>query len=327
MPLLAILPVAAAVVAWWLTRQVLRHAPLDHPTTRSSHSQPTPRGGGLALVGTTLLGLVAGVALGVVEPALALALGGGGTVVAAVGWWDDRTSVPPRLRLAAQTVAAIWALCWLGGLPVVALGTHRVALGLPGALVGVAGILWAINLFNFMDGIDGIAGGEAVSVGGGGALLLSMAGVPGGTAVALLLAGASLGFLAWNWAPARIFVGDVGSGFLGFAFAVLAIWSEDRGGPSIVVWAVLAMVFVLDATLTLVRRVLRREQLTQAHRHHAYQRLVQAGWPHRTVTLAVLGINLVLLGMAYQLPPLLALAASVVLCGVAYLLVERVRPM
>jgi Fuc2NAc and GlcNAc transferase len=121
-------------------------------------------------------------------------------------------------------------------------------------------------------------------------------------------------------------MGDVGSGFLGFAFAVLAIWSEDRAGPSIISWAVLSMVFILDATVTLIRRGLRRERVTEGHRHHAYQRLVQAGWSHRAVTSAVLGLNVVLIGSAL-LSPLNALAAAVVLCSVSYLLVERVRPM
>jgi len=325
-PVQATLPLGCAVLAWWLTRTVLRHAPLDHPTTRSSHSQPTPRGGGLAIVATTVAGLMVGVALGLVDFRLGLAVGCGGSVVAAIGWWDDHAGVSPPVRLAVQAVAAAWALWWLGGLPHVMLGAHRVELGIFGGMLGLAGILWAINLFNFMDGIDGIAGVEAVCLGAGGALLLMRFGVAGGVTAPLLIAGASLGFLAWNWAPARIFMGDVGSGFLGFAFAVLAIWSEDRDGPSIVAWAVLAMVFVLDATVTLIRRGLRREPLTEGHRHHAYQRLVLAGWSHRAVTSAVLGLNLVLLGAAL-LPPLTALVFSIVLCGVCYLLVERVRPM
>ncbi len=326
MPVLVLFTVGSALSAWWLTRWVLRHAPLDHPTTRSSHERPTPRGGGLAIVVTTLLGAGVAVSVGMLDPHLGLALGGGGSFVAAVGWWDDRAGVPPRLRLAAHALAATWALWWLGGLPMIMLGSTRVELGLLGSLLGLAGIVWAINLFNFMDGIDGIAGVEASCAGLGGALLLMGHGASGGAVVPLLIAGASLGFLAWNWAPARIFMGDVGSGYLGFAFAVLAIWSEDQAGPSIMSWAVLSMVFILDATVTLIRRGLRRERVTEGHRHHAYQRLVLAGWSHRAVTSAVLGLNVVLIGTAL-LPPLTALATAVVLCGVSYLVVERVRPM
>ncbi|MEO8140630.1 MAG: glycosyltransferase family 4 protein [Gemmatimonadota bacterium] len=317
----------SAGLAWLLTMWVLRRAPLDHPTTRSSHSQPTPRGGGLAIVVTTLLGTAAGAVLGVVDQPLAWALSGGGLLIAAVGWWDDHGGVRARLRLGAHLLAAGWALWWLGGLPTVRLGLLQLEPGMAGSLLGVAGIVWSINLFNFMDGIDGIAGGEALCVGAGGAFLLALRGMAGDTVVPLVLAGASLGFLGWNWPRALIFMGDVGSGFLGFAFAVVAIWSEDRGGPSLILWAVLAMVFVLDATVTLLRRALRRERLTEGHRHHAYQRLVQAGWSHRAVSATVIGLNLALIAAAALLPPLAALGLAAVLCAIAYLLVERLRPM
>ena len=231
-----ILALIAVTTSAWLTGRVRAYALarrlLDVPNVRSSHSTPTPRGGGVAIVVAVLLVLVAGVALKVIDSRLALALGGGGLLVAWVGWWDDHTGLRPPVRAAGHAVAALWALYWLGGYPTLRLGDFVVSLGPAGSLLALIGIVWAVNLFNFMDGIDGIAGVEAVTVGTGGALLLWAAGQSGGASVSLAIAAAALGFLFWNWAPARIFMGDAGSGFLGFSFAVLAIWSENTHGPS-----------------------------------------------------------------------------------------------
>jgi len=326
-PLLIVLVVGAvALSSFVLTGLVLRRAPLDHPSERSSHQVPTPRGGGIAIVSVTILGLLWSARVGWSDLQLVMALAGGGAIVAIAGWWDDRHGVSPRLRMVVHLVAALVGLWLIGGFTSIGVGSVRLELGLAGDLLALAGIVWAINLFNFMDGIDGIAGVEAVTVGVGGALLLALQGQAGPAVIPLLIAAASIGFLVWNWAPARIFMGDVGSGFLGYCFAILAVWSDQRGGPSVFSWAALAMVFILDATVTLIRRFRRRERLTEAHRSHAYQRLAQAGWSHRRVTGTVLALNLLLVAVAL-LPPLAALALSLLLCGSCYLGVERVRPM
>lgn len=321
----------ALVTSGWLTGRVRAYALarrlIDVPNVRSSHTTPTPRGGGIAIVAAVLLALVVAVPLGMIDPRLALALGGGGSLVAWVGWWDDHSGLRPRVRAAWHAGAAIWALVWLNGFPALHLDDWIVPLGYWGSPLAVIGIVWAINLFNFMDGIDGIAGIEAISVGAGGTLLLWASGH--GDAAPLSVALSALGFLWWNWSPARIFMGDVGSGFLGFAFGVIAIWSENIGGPPVLAWGILAMVFVFDATVTLIRRGLRRERLAQAHRNHAYQRLVQSGWPHAGVSLAVLGVNLMLLGLVLALRTHLlpALGGALLCCGLAYVWVERRRPM
>ena len=178
-----ILALIAVTTSAWLTGRVRAYALarqlLDVPNVRSSHSTPTPRGGGVAIVVAVLLVLVAGVALKVIDSRLALALGGGGLLVAWVGWWDDHTGLRPQVRAAGHAVAALWALYWLGGYPTLRLGDFVVSLGPAGSLLALIGIVWAVNLFNFMDGIDGIAGVEAVTVGTGGALLLWAAGQSG----------------------------------------------------------------------------------------------------------------------------------------------------
>ncbi|MBA3659782.1 MAG: glycosyl transferase family 4, partial [Gemmatimonadales bacterium] len=204
-------------------------------------------------------------------------------------------------------------------------------LGLLGTCLGGLGIVWATNLYNFMDGIDGLAAGESTVAGGVGALLL-MTTAPSLAWVAAVLAAASGGFLVWNWPPARLFMGDVGSGFIGFVFGVLAVAGERYSSMPALLWLVLLGPFVADATITLLRRMARGERWHAAHRSHAYQRAVQAGRSHRTVTLAMLALTVVS-GMAAAIierrPVLLlpVLLASIALLAGAYVAVERVHPM
>ena len=189
-----------------------------------------------------------------------------------------------------------------------------------------------VNLYNFMDGIDGIAGVEATMAGAVGAMLSWYTGLPSIAVCAAVVAAGAAGFLVWNRPPAKIFMGDVGSGVLGFFFAVIALASETRGGPPLIVWAGLLGVFIVDATATLVRRVLHGEKWYSAHRSHAYQRAVQAGWSHARVTGAVMLIN-VLLALAAvvagALPSTLPWIGGVMIAflGAVYLRVERIRPM
>jgi Fuc2NAc and GlcNAc transferase len=305
---------------------------LDVPNARSSHSSPTPRGGGLAIAVALLASIAAGWAFGAVPRAPALALIAGGGVVATLGWLDDHRDLPVRVRLPLQVAAAGAAVYALGGLPELSWGAGTLRLGGFGALVAVLGIVWSLNLFNFMDGIDGIAAGEALSVAGWGGVLLLLSGEGGLAAASFAVAAAAAGFVPWNWMPARIFMGDVGSGLLGYVLAVVALASERAGAVPLVAWAVLYGVFVFDATATLLRRLARGERVYQAHRSHAYQRLTQSGWSHGRVSGAVLALNLCLAGLAFvavsspERTPAAVVAALALLAG-AYLLVERRRPM
>ncbi|HEX2218042.1 MAG TPA: glycosyltransferase family 4 protein [Gemmatimonadales bacterium] len=318
-----------------LSAAVLRYARsralLDVPTTRSSHTRPTPRGGGLGMVLVVLGGVALLTTTGRLAVPTGIALLGGGTIVAAIGWLDDLKDISAAARLAAHAVAALWAVVWLGGLPSLTVGTEAVRMGAAGGVLAVLGVVWATNLYNFMDGIDGLAAGEAASVGLVGAMLLASR-HPGLAAVAAIVMGAAAGFLPWNWQPARIFMGDVGSGFLGFVLAALAVASENTDAVPALVWLLLLGIFFADATITLVRRMARRERWYAAHRGHAYQRATQAGGSHARVTSAVLVLNGGLAGLAWlglerpQLLPSLLLLAAALLTGL-YLLVERWRPM
>jgi Fuc2NAc and GlcNAc transferase len=313
-------------------RYATRRAIFDVPNARSSHARPTPRGGGLAIVATTQLAVLGLATSGRLAPGPAAAFAGGGLAIAAVGWLDDRSGLGAPVRLLVHVLAAAWAVAWLGGLPALSLGSTAVPLGAPGAALASLGIVWAVNFYNFMDGIDGIAAGEALVAGAAGGALLLAAGQPGLAALALALAAAAAGFLVWNWAPARIFMGDVGSGYLGFMFGALAVGSENAGGPPVLAWAVLLGVFLGDATVTLVRRVVRGERWYAAHRTHAYQRAVDCWHRHEAVTGGVLALSVLLALLAWwgtaapaALPGAVGAAAALVVG--AYWAVERRRPM
>ncbi|MEO8576853.1 MAG: glycosyltransferase family 4 protein [Gemmatimonadales bacterium] len=326
---------AAAILSWLLASRVRLYALdrlLDIPNERSSHSTPTPRGGGLAIAVTALGGIIIAAMLGWIDSDLAIALSGGGTMIATVGWVDDHNDLPALTRFAVQFLSAAWAMFWLGGLPSLSVGVLSVHMGLVGTVLGVIGIVWAINLYNFVDGIDGLAAGEAISTGVIGGLILLAMGQVGLAIVSFLIAAASAGFLPLNWAPAKLFMGDVGSGMLGYLFAVLAIASENTGAVPLLIWVLLLGAFVFDATVTLCRRIAHGEKWYHAHHSHAYQRMVQAGRSHAQVSSTILIINLALavLAIVAWLRPtffLIAIGAGAVLLSIIYLSVERIRPM
>jgi Fuc2NAc and GlcNAc transferase len=322
--------VAAVVLTGLVRRHAVRHGLIDVPNERSSHVTPTPRGGGLAIVVVTLSGAVVLAGTGVLRSAVAVAVLGG-ALVAWVGWLDDRRGVPAAIRVLAHFAAAAWALWWLGGMPMLIVGRESVSLGAFGWLLAAVAIVWAVNLTNFMDGIDGLAGTEAATVSLTAAALLAAAD-PGVAALAAVTGAAALGFLGWNWQPARVFMGDVGSGFLGYLLAVLGVASENHGTLPVGIWILLYMVFAVDGTITLLRRAARGERWYAAHRSHAYQRAAQAGWSHARITLAVFALNVALGFLACWAAADrsrlgAALALSIVLCGGAYAIVGRVRPM
>ena len=332
---LATFLVAAAILSWLLASRVRLYALdrlLDVPNERSSHSVPTPRGGGLAIAFTALGGIILAAVLHWVDWNLTIALVGGGAMIAAIGWIDDHRNLPALTRFAVQFISAGWAIYWLGGLPSLSIGSATLHMGVVGSILGVIGIVWAINLYNFVDGIDGLAAGEAISTGVIGGLILLAMGQTGLATVSLIIAAANAGFLPLNWAPARLFMGDVGSGMLGYLFAVLAIASENSGAMPLLLWVLLLGAFVFDATVTLCRRIAHGERWYHAHHSHAYQRMVQAGKSHAQVSSTILVINLVLaiLATVAWLRPalfLMAIGAGTVLLSIIYLSVERVRPM
>jgi len=260
---------------------------LDVPNERSSHSIATPRGGGLSIVITFLavIGLSDLLATGIV-----FALIGSGILVAGVGFWDDKDHIPARWRLLSHFSAAFWAIYFLGELPEFLLFGFTVNPGLIG-IVSVAFLLvWLLNLFNFMDGIDGIAASETVFVASGAAFFFWLNGIENLSFVSLVLAASTMGFLILNWSPAKIFMGDVGSGFLGLMLGLIA-YADVLDGGSIWIWLVLFGVFLVDSGITLLRRILNGNKWYEAHCSHAYQHAARK-WGHKRVTFATIVINI-----------------------------------
>ena len=297
--LVAAIAVAAGLIACLGTRALIpllqRAAVLDRPNQRSSHRRPVPRGGGIAPVAAIALAWIALLAAGLVGPRVLFVLVGA-TLLAAVSWLDDLGDLPPATRLFAQAAAVI------GGM-VVEVPAEPIFQGwLPVELDVVAAALlwvWFVNLFNFMDGIDGLAGSEAAAIAIGLFLLAGFSANqdPAGAALSAALALAAIGFLVWNWAPARIFLGDAGSVPLGYLLGFLLIDMAAHGHwkPALI----LPLYFLADATITLLRRLARGERVWEAHREHFYQRAVQRGLGHGVVTARVIGTNMLLIGCAW----------------------------
>ncbi len=285
---------ASSILVYVVKNHALKKGILDMPNARSSHIIATPRGGGLGLVIPFLFSVIVLGFFNIISVSIGLALLGGGALVAVLGWMDDKNGLTARARAIFQFLSAAWAVFWLGGFSTMSIGFAELQLSWIGSIVAVIGTVWLINLYNFMDGVDGIAGTEAVSAALICGLLLVWQHSSSLAELCFLLAASVLGFLLWNWPPAKIFMGDVGSAFLGYIFAVMAMWSEQSGAIPFIIWIMLLGVFVIDATVTLIKRLSKGEKLYEAHRSHVYQLAVQAGYSHRQVTSTVLFINLLL---------------------------------
>jgi Fuc2NAc and GlcNAc transferase len=293
----ALAALAGLVTSWWLTGRVrhyaLAFALIDHPNDRSSHTVPTPRGGGVAIVLTFTAIVCALGATGGIKGQTVAALGGCGLLVAMVGFVDDRAALPARWRFLVHSFAAVASLWLISGLPPVPVFGFDIDLGWPGLALATAYLVWMVNLYNFMDGIDGIAGIEAITVTLGGALCWWLATETAQWPLCLAFAASTGGFLLWNLPPARIFMGDAGSGFIGFVLGFLSLWTAQQATQVFWCWFILLGCFMVDATTTLVRRVRRGDRFHEAHRCHAYQYAARRHGSHAKVSFGIGAINVI----------------------------------
>ena len=305
-----------------LTSWALRRNLLDVPNSRSSHTRPTPRGGGLAIAAISVSGWVYLEFASGLPTAAILGCVLGAALVIGISWLDDLVGLSARVRLLVHLVAAGIAVISVGSWDVVALPFgSQLVLGGAGTVLTVLWIVGLTNAYNFMDGSDGMAGTQAVIAGLGWSFVAAASGDTTTSAFAVLLAGSSTGFLVHNMPPARIFMGDVGSAFLGYSFAILPLLSLHSGEPLRRTAPLLGFLFVwpfiCDTSFTLLRRLVRGENIFAAHRTHVYQRAMTVGYSHRCVlliyaTLALIGAELAVLwhsqhslgswGIAFCLP-------------------------
>ncbi len=291
----------SALLVWaampLLLRALRSLGALDRPNQRSSHHAPTPRGAGVLLMAAVVL--IGGFPLALsgtsdIGPWVVL---GAALVLAILSFADDLVSLSAGVRLSVQAAAVAVGVAVLPDHVLVAQGLLPLALD---RLVAALAWLWFVNLFNFMDGIDAITGAETIAIALGLALvfaLLPASAVPSQMfALLAAIGGAASGFLIWNWPPARVFLGDVGSIPLGYLLGWMLVWLAGSGA-----WAaalILPLYYLADASVTLVRRLARREKVWQAHREHFYQLAARAGWPHDLITLRIAWLNLGLIALA-----------------------------
>ncbi len=296
---------------------------LDHPNDRSLHTIPTPRGGGIAIVLTWFLGLIYFKIEKQIDPHLFWSLVCG-FPLALTGFLDDVINLKPGVRFIVQFTCAGAGLFFLSGLKGIDIGFTTLNNQWIFSALAVFGIVWAINLFNFLDGIDGYISTEIIFIG------LAVFAIFNDS-ITLLLVFSVLGFLFWNWQKAKIFMGDVSSTMLGYTVAIFAIYYQNTGKASIVIWLILTSVFWFDATITLFRRIKNKENLGQAHRNHAFQRIVQAGFSHQktvlwSLLLNIIGFGFVTLALIWNKYSLLFFAFDIILLYLVLKFIDKKKP-
>ncbi len=284
-------------LTWALRIYALKNNVIDIPNQRSSHSIPTPRGGGVAIVISFLVGIIFFCLTGMVPVSQMLSLFIAGAITAVVGFLDDHGHIAARWRLLMHFLAAAAGLYFLGRFPVIDLFGYQFSAGWLGMLFGLVYLAWMLNLYNFMDGINGLASMEAIAF-----ALMSVVvvvfGAPNALAVSqitllLLLACAALGFIFWNFPSAKIFMGDAGSGFLGITIGLLVLHVALLDGKLFLAEICLLGVFIVDATITLLRRLIGGKKVYEAHASHTYQILARKYESHKPVTIGAFIINVV----------------------------------
>lgn len=284
----------------YMRHYALKKNIIDNPNERSSHSIPTPRGGGVAVVCSYLLALAVLIYSQQLSVHIGLTLIAAGFVVALLGFLDDHGHINSMLRLAIHFLVAIGVVISLGGFAEVTV-FNGVQLGFIANIIAVLFLVWLLNLYNFMDGINGIASVEAITITVSMAILYFILNISLNSESLWLMAACVLGFLLWNFPKAKIFMGDACSGFLGLTLGILALIALKENLALFCAWIICMGVFVVDATYTLVKRVLSGYKMYDAHRSHSYQILARKWGSHTPVTLAVAAINLLwLLPIAYM---------------------------
>lgn len=311
--------IVSCALTWGLRGYAIKHNVIDRPNQRSSHSVPTPRGGGVAIVLTLLISLVFFYFSDSLTLNIFLGLFVPGIIVAIIGFLDDHGHIAARWRLLMHFLAAATGIYFLGSFPVITLLGYELSLSWVGMILGCIYLVWMLNLYNFMDGINGLASAEAITFAACSAMLVvinQQTGAPESIyPLTLALIGAAAGFLVWNFPVAKIFMGDAGSGFLGITIGLMILHIAKADSHFFIAELCLLGVFIVDATTTLLRRLVAGKKVYEAHASHGYQILARKYGSHVPVTLMAIALNLL------WLFPIAYLIASAKVDGVVGLIV------
>jgi len=317
-----------ALIRNYATKQGL----IDTPDERTSHETPTPRGGGMSVVILWIVILIFGFLNNQLSPDFFSLFFPASLLVSVIGFVDDHKSLSAIIRITGHFIASALFLSFVGGFEAITIGETTVTLGVAGSAIALVVIVWSINLFNFMDGLDTFASIEAIMVFLFGGTIFFLHGAVTEATILFVLTASVAGFLVWNLPPAKIFMGDGCSSFLGFIIAGFAIYGENKMGISIFYWIIPYSYFWFDATVTLIRRMLHGEKWYYPHKSHAYQRLHQSGFSPFLVSSMLIAVNAVLLFFSallyfYNGTELYLFLIAVLVLAVLYTSIELINPM
>jgi Fuc2NAc and GlcNAc transferase len=293
--------IASIGITYCLYHLALKNDLLDIPNQRSSHTVPTPKGGGISIV--VLLIITTGILFyfQMISREIMFSVITGLLIISIIGLIDDYKNLPIPIRLTGYTFGAIMALYFIGGVSSLfetdydffkCCDINISRFSDIGPFLAILYMLWLTNLYNFMDGVDGFAAIQTICVSLFCSFLFYFSGNYGFAVIMFCLVSATSGFLYWNWSPAKIFMGDVGSCSIGFFFGLFSIYTAKEGIVPISIWLILLAPFIGDATFTLIKRLINKEKWYEAHNTHAFQNLLQLGLSHRQLTLGLLLTNL-----------------------------------
>jgi len=296
---LLLLLVSVVLVSAFFTN-LIRHLSIkykfyDIPNDRSSHDARIPKGGGIPIIVIVFLSIAILLFLEKIDFYISISLLLGIIIISATSLIDDFKSLSVTFRAIAYTFGAALSFYLIDGLATITIGNNDFNLKYFSYPLCVLFIFWMTNLYNFMDGTDGFAAVQTICVSLFCGILAYISSEISYAIILLCIAASTIGFLFWNWSPAKIFMGDVGSCSLGFVFGLLSIHTEKNGLISISIWLILLAPFIVDTSLTLIKRIITGEKWYKAHNTHAYQRFYQSGFSHGQLAIALLKINLLII--------------------------------
>lgn len=304
------------------------------PNSRSFHQGSIPLGGGIIFVFFWVVGWLLSFIFNLTSFKELIVFLPSTLMVSIIGYWDDHKNLTAKQRLIAQLIASILCVSIIGEIPYLHLfGRSAVYLGSFGIILTIIGLIWSTNLYNFMDGLDGMAAVEALFVFGMSGLLFWHNNAIKMAILSWLIVAMVAGFLVWNWPKAKVFMGDVGSYFLGFLVALFSLIGDIWYNIPVVFWFILYGVFWFDATVTVIRRFIFKENLTVAHREHAFHRVQRLGFSHQQVLLGIITLNMVLssivIWVLFIQPDYLkwGLLLAIIILTIIYIVIEKLKSM